>query len=209
MSSSSTPKMAARSIRRSLSTSPSTSNNALARVPPPHIKEDGTNNEVAKRFAKTGLRTAVHPDARPLEENVRPDIPHPSYRPGQVMRLVDKPSVLPPKLAYERLDRLAKAREVGLQWNKVYVTGKEKPRQHFPAPLVPVSLKDRDMVRGERSEVEKVEYEVGRGAETMEKREFFVEDVDSEIGQVVDWAGAEVVDEVPGLEAGRIIECRR
>jgi hypothetical protein len=126
------------------------------------------------------------------------------------MRLIDKPTKLPPKLAYERMDKLRKARSVGKQWTELYGKGK-RVRTDNPPPLVPVSLADRAKLYGGEGyeENERVQYEVAAGADTMEKRAFFVQDVEREVGDGVDWTGAEIADEIVGMEAGRIVECRR
>jgi hypothetical protein len=133
------------------------------------------------------------------------------------MRLIDKPSKLPPKMAVERFDKLQKARQMGKNWKELYGkrAGQPKPEKP-PPPLVPVSLADRAKMwaeRGELDEVEmedgKIKYEVGRGGDSLEKMAFFNKDVDAEMGEPLDWSGAEVTEDLPGMEPGRIVEVRR
>nr|XP_031862406.1 uncharacterized protein CI109_001903 [Kwoniella shandongensis]KAA5529478.1 hypothetical protein CI109_001903 [Kwoniella shandongensis] len=53
---------------------------------------------------------------------------------------------------------------------------------------------------------DRVQFSLDEG-QSNDRRAYFANDVEGEIGE--DWGSAEIGDEVPGLESGRVVECRR
>ena len=123
----------------------------------------------------------------------KPDEQHPSYASDEIMDFRDKSSRYPPARALQRLDRLQKAKEYGIdhqQFNKPV-------RKRHPLPVVPVRLDHKD-------KPEKVAYQVGKTGATMERQQFSAnEDAVFEN----EWQLEE--DEAVILEPGRIVEVRR
>ncbi|ODO06420.1 hypothetical protein L198_01652 [Cryptococcus wingfieldii CBS 7118] len=52
----------------------------------------------------------------------------------------------------------------------------------------------------------KIAYDHGEG-QSMERRSYFASDVDAEPG--LDWGSVGIAEEIPGLNVGRVVECRR
>ena len=110
----------------------------------------------------------------------------------------DPSAALPPALAARRSHKLKEARKLGIHHARFNKPGRG---QRLPFPDVPVHIP----IKGK---AEKVEYQLGKVGVTKEQRAYF-DDVTDEAGEGTDWSTAEIGEEVPGLEAGRIVEVRR
>ncbi|WVR06806.1 hypothetical protein IAU60_003842 [Kwoniella sp. DSM 27419] len=73
---------------------------------------------------------------------------------------------------------------------------KVDPRAYMKLPPLQAEPRDR-----------RVEYSLTEG-QSNDRRAYFASDIEGELGGA-DWGSAEIMDEVPGLETGRVVECRR
>jgi hypothetical protein len=81
-----------------------------------------------------------------------------------------------------------------------------RPLHSSAAPLIASPTPCRR--RSDNRERERVAYKVGDAGISNERRTFFANDIETEL-VAGDQAGVEPGDEVAGLEAGRVVECRR
>ena len=63
-------------------------------------------------------------------------------------------------------------------------------------------------IPSERKSSNRIDFEVKAGL-SQEKRTFYENDVDSEMGEEISWGDIEAGDVIQGLEVGRVVECRR
>ena len=134
-------------------------------------------------------------EPREVPHNVR----HPSYHQDEVMSFTDSAARFPPVEAVKRNARLAHARSLGIHHNNL---NKTLEKRLITPPDVPVSLS--------RDRPERVAYQMGKSGETKERRAYFDNsEVESIELESMDWNNAEMGEIIPGLEAGRIVECRR
>lgn len=143
-----------------------------------------------------------------------------SYDPPE--RQIEKPSYFPyktpriePRTDAERKEytkktarfppELAEKRYAKLRENRLLGTGphmrmkKKRPKATVDIPVnVPLDRRER----------EKIHFEVQAGI-SNDRRAFFENDVDAEKGEVMDFGEVEMAESMPGLEVGRVVECRR
>ena len=102
----------------------------------------------------------------------------------------------PPQLAQSRYARLRENRRLGIG---PHIAPR---RERTPKPDIPITL------RIDKKDREKIPFEVKAGI-SNERRAFFESDVDVEYGEEIDWNAMEMAESIPGLEVGRVVECRR
>lgn len=134
------------------------------------------------------------PEFKYTPKYVAPNVDHPSYRKEEIMDFRDRSAMYPPAKAVQRFDKLRHARQLGIQHTDL----NKKKKQRFPLPTVPVRLET-------KVEPDKVQYQPGKVAVTIERREFF----EGEEGAMeeMDWSGSN--GEKVETEIGRVVEVRR